>query len=157
MKKYRVIFFQIITLLIVSLVLGGISNQVLPKRIAWIENWNKRIEILARKENIPLVDYDFVLRAISEQSHILLDARSSADYEAGQISGAFSLPASSQLDDQDVFSILLNEDKLLIYCDGVDCDDSLMLALNLRDLGFTNLVIYPGGWSEWVQKETEEL
>ena len=157
MRKYRVIAMHIMVLLILSLVLGVIRNQILPNRIAWVEEWRNHLEAQARRENIPLVDYDYLLQAINEQSHIVLDARSIDDYEAGQISGAFSLPASSQLADSDIFSILVNEDKLLIYCDGIECDDSLTLALTLRDHGFTNLVIYPGGWNEWTRKEKEQL
>ncbi len=153
MKKYAVIFMYIMIILIFSLVLGFIGNQILPNRIAWVEDWKNRIEVQAHKANISLVEYDYVLQAVKTQSHIVLDARSTADYEAGQISGAFSLPASSQLENHDVFHILVHEDQLLIYCDGAECDDSLMLALSLRENGFTNLVVYPGGWSEWVQRE----
>ena len=157
MKKYAVILTRIMVLLILSLVLGVIANKVLPNRISWVEDWEHRIEVQARKENIPLVDYDFVVRAINDQSHIVLDARSNTDYDAGQISGAFSLPATGELVDQDIFSILVKEDNLLIYCAGVECDDSLVLAVNLREHGFTNVVIYPGGWSEWAQKESDQL
>lgn len=157
MKRYVVLFIHIAVLLILSLLFGFMGNQILPNRIAWIEDWSKRIEVLARKENISLVDYDFVLRAANEQDHILLDARPADDYNEGHIRGAFSLLASDELDDQDIFPVLVKDDALLIYCSGIECDESMMLAISLREHGFTNLVIYSGGWSEWSQREAEEL
>ena len=39
---------------------------------------------------------------------------------------------------------------LLVYCGGADCTDALELALKLRELGFSDLTLYPGGYAEWV-------
>jgi len=47
--------------------------------------------------------------------------------------------------------MLTPQDALLIYCSGYECDDSLVLASYLQEAGFTNIVIYAGGYSEWQQ------
>ena len=42
------------------------------------------------------------------------------------------------------------ESDLLVYCGGADCDDALEQALQLRQLGFQRVTLYPGGYAEWV-------
>lgn len=156
MKNPKLIFRRIALLLLLSLVLGGIANLFLPNRIAWVEDWGHYIEAQAFRENISLADYTFVLRALKEQTHILLDARPEIDYSAGHIDGALSLPADNVQDNQDVLPFLTEEDSLVVYCDGNQCDESLVLALYLRENGFTNLVLYPGGWTEWKQNAEDQ-
>ena len=38
---------------------------------------------------------------------------------------------------------------LVAYCSSIDCTDALDLALALRDRGFTDVRLYPGGFAEW--------
>ena len=40
---------------------------------------------------------------------------------------------------------------IVVYCSGPDCDSSTETARLLVELGFTNVLHYPGGKNEWRQ------
>jgi rhodanese-related sulfurtransferase len=42
-------------------------------------------------------------------------------------------------------------ERMVVYCNGGDCEDSLFTAVTLKNAGIpgTNLWIYPGGLGEW--------
>jgi len=79
-----------------------------------------------------------------------LDARSPADYQAGHIAGALSLP----IDDFDNYYLqvqpMLTPDAAIVaYCDGKDCDLSHRLMDRLRELGYQNVRLLVDGWTTW--------
>jgi len=83
-----------------------------------------------------------------------LDARRSADFEAGHIQGAFSLPVwESTLDERLVeFEAKANrapEAPLVLYCSGGSCEDSHLLASRLFQMGYRQLLIYRDGYPDW--------
>jgi rhodanese-related sulfurtransferase len=84
-----------------------------------------------------------------------LDARRSADYEAGHVQGAWCLPIwESDLEDR----LLLfqarrrpgPDDPLVLYCSGGSCQDSHLLAARLLKEGYRHLLIYADGFPSWV-------
>ena len=50
---------------------------------------------------------------------------------------------------ENVKVLLTREQPLITYCSGLECDDSFMLALFLREQGFTNVVLFAGGFEAW--------
>jgi len=44
-----------------------------------------------------------------------------------------------------------NAEKVVVYCNGGDCEDSQFAAVTLRDTGVPKekLFVYPGGMAEW--------
>ena len=82
-----------------------------------------------------------------------------ADYEKGHIPGALSLAYDpfetiyTRLEQYDV--LLTPEQQVLTYCSGIECDESFMLATFLKEQGFTNVILYVGGWGEWQQAVKE--
>ena len=81
---------------------------------------------------------------------LFLDARAPADYQAGHIAGALSLP----IDDFDDYYLkvqpLLTPDAAIVaYCDGMDCDLSHRLMDRLREFGFHNVKLLVNGWTAW--------
>ena len=83
-------------------------------------------------------------------SGFFLDARAPADYAAGHITGAYSLPVAD-FDSRypDVANMLTLESRLVVYCDGLECDLSHDLTTRLRQLGYRNVRIFKNGWTEW--------
>ena len=47
--------------------------------------------------------------------------------------------------------LLTPKTPILVYCGGADCADALELAVKLRELGFQDLTLYPGGYAEWTE------
>jgi rhodanese-related sulfurtransferase len=47
---------------------------------------------------------------------------------------------------------LLESDKgrlIAVYCEGLDCEDSQMVAGALVKLGYRRVLLFKGGWTEW--------
>jgi rhodanese-related sulfurtransferase len=86
-----------------------------------------------------------------------LDARRSAEYGEGHIAGAWCAPVwESDLDDRLIsFKAARHpgpEDPLVIYCSGGDCRDSHLLAMKLLNEGYFRLLVYRGGFPDWVAR-----
>jgi rhodanese-related sulfurtransferase len=88
-----------------------------------------------------------------EQQRILfVDARNDAQYVAGHIPGACQLDHYHL--DRTVGSVLglaQVAEQVVVYCNGGDCEDSALAALDLVSLGVaqSKLLIYGGGFTEW--------
>jgi len=133
-----------------SCLLAVIALAVHPGRIPWIGDWAHHVESMALKEGIPLVGTPEMRRIAEAGSHLILDARPLADYDAGHIPGAVPLP----YDDLDahyeqVRLMLVPAQPVVAYCSGGACDDSLLLCVHLRKQGFTNVILYAEGWAGW--------
>ena len=79
-----------------------------------------------------------------------MDARSVMEYGKGHIPNAVSLP----FDDLDnriltLEQLLDSEVPLVVYCKNRECDDALLLAIELRDMGQSNLLYYVDGFELW--------
>ena len=62
----------------------------------------------------------------------------------------FNLELSSEIK---VFICPSNDDFLIIYCSGGDCDLSEELGNHLFEyLSYTNILLYEGGFPEWKEK-----
>jgi 3-mercaptopyruvate sulfurtransferase SseA len=44
---------------------------------------------------------------------------------------------------------LSKDEEIITYCDGSECETSLLLARELMDLGYTDVKVFFGGWQEW--------
>jgi len=80
---------------------------------------------------------------------IFIDTRSAEKYREGHISGALSFSIEEQ--ELDEFAVL-NLDytqKIVTYCDGEVCSQSIDLALFLEEIGYYDVYYFLGGWQEW--------
>ena len=96
------------------------------------------------------ISLEDAVRRHVEKSAIFADARSAADYAAGHIQGALSLP------DQDFDSWVEKfiaatepETAIITYCEGAQCVLSKSLAEKLIDLGYVNTRYLVDGWGRW--------
>jgi rhodanese-related sulfurtransferase len=84
---------------------------------------------------------------------MFIDARRSADYEAGHIAGARSIPVWEHEADARVSALqaegVLPDQVIVVYCSGIRCDDSAQLAEKLAFAGFFNVYVYAGGFPDW--------
>ncbi len=89
---------------------------------------------------------------LAQGTIIFVDARNDAHYEAGHIPGAHQLDyyrPEAYL--PNVLTACATAEKILIYCNGGDCEDSELTAILLAQAGVPRerLYIYPGGHTEW--------
>jgi 3-mercaptopyruvate sulfurtransferase SseA len=109
-------------------------------------------------DGIKTVLIDDVRKAIENKSHTIVDVRLRAFYDDAHIPTAVNVPEDVQNPDSVLYSAAPNtspDSPLIIYCDGGSCAASIFIASKLQMLGFRDISVYLGGWSEW--KETEAL
>jgi len=83
---------------------------------------------------------------------LVLDARPEIFHRLGHVPGAISLPRDDFENAYKVLREKLEADKtrpIAVYCSGASCEDSELVKKSLAALGFTQVSIFRGGWSEW--------
>ena len=93
---------------------------------------------------------------VENRSAVVLDARAPEKYRAGHIPGALSLPVGGFEEGFPRFSGEIKKSAIIVvYCLGVTCHDSALLAQRLAEKGIGNILIYPGGMDDWSEKQYE--
>ncbi|MDD4116805.1 MAG: rhodanese-like domain-containing protein [Kiritimatiellae bacterium] len=139
-------------LLAIAGLLGGLVNTLRPEatRLPWVNDWDRHIETLAFRAGIPVTFLQGARQRVGDAATAILDARSADEYAAGHLPRALSLPvAEADRRILDYAHRLTPDTPILVYCGGADCDDALELAKRLREFGFQDLTLYPGGLAEW--------
>jgi len=153
----------------VGIVVGGIllallANAVSPRGIPLVGDFSRGAALanLTEKELAALpsqVDAEAVERAIAADSALVLDARVPEDYAAGHIPGALNLPAEGfEVAYPSLADTLSTAARLIVYCDGGDCELSHDLASLLKEQGHPAVQLFTGGISGWIEagKELKE-
>jgi rhodanese-related sulfurtransferase len=126
------------------------SQWILPKRIGWVGEWTNYVQNKATKEGVALADVAQAKAIVDAHSHVIFDARKMSDYELGRLPGSLALPPDDREKQFEAWlPILTPSQPILTYCSGKDCDEALELALYLRRNGFTNVVVFLGGFADW--------
>ncbi len=82
---------------------------------------------------------------------LFLDAREPTDFEAGHIPGALQMTREDALNDPDrVKALPVRGRPIVTYCDGGPCESSLELARALVGAGYRKVLVFAGGYPEWV-------
>jgi len=87
---------------------------------------------------------------------VIVDARSRAAYEAGHIEGAircYHYELDLCLDN--LLAYALGAEKVIVYCNGGDCEDSKFMCQELVDQGvpWSTIYLYADGWQDWVAQD----
>ena len=84
--------------------------------------------------------------------NVFVDARNGASYEDGHIPGAIQAD-HYRIDEylDDLLAYVEAAEKVIVYCNGGDCEDSMFLCTDLleSDVCLDKIYLYPGGWEEW--------
>ncbi len=87
---------------------------------------------------------------------VFVDARNDAAFEAGHIPGALQCDRY-HLEDyiRDLLEYVYDADKVIVYCNGGECEDSMYLCGELMefDVPYESLYLYEGGWKEWKARD----
>jgi rhodanese-related sulfurtransferase len=86
---------------------------------------------------------------------IFIDARNDEHYQGGHIPGAYQFDNYHPENYMGtVFPVCQAAQKIVIYCNGGNCEDSQFAALTLRDAQIANekLFVYAGGITEWTNR-----
>jgi rhodanese-related sulfurtransferase len=96
------------------------------------------------------VDMDAIIEDLANGTAVFVDAREPSEYAAGHLRGAINLPSNAIYDDIDrVRSVVLPDQRLIVYCGGSGCEASSNVSDALRrDFDFKNVFVYEKGWEE---------
>lgn len=101
------------------------------------------------------VDLDNVAKGAKQSDTTLIDCRLESAYERGHIAGAINLPISANMAERaHVLAKIPTERRIVVYCQSEYCNWSRELASDLYFRGYSHVVVFRGGWREWVQRAT---
>jgi len=152
------ILLKTLGLILLGSAIGLIYNTLSPGGITLKGNWSAKLTVdslavpYGYEEGVdpPAVSLDYAMMRFQSKNTIFLDARYAADFEAGHIKGAVNLPWEEYEEyAPQILPTLPKEEEIIAYCDGTECETSLLLARELIDSGYTNVSVFFGGWQEW--------
>jgi rhodanese-related sulfurtransferase len=155
--KFSNTIFKAIIIVCVGFVIGILNNTFSRNGIELIGEWgNKTIsDSLVVPNNYQPDDPEALTLSQALESYksgeaIFIDCRLKEDYDLGHISGAVNLPWEEFEEYYPPLKSSLSESKeMIVYCDGDECELSLLLARELSESGYENVKVFFGGWVEW--------
>jgi rhodanese-related sulfurtransferase len=102
---------------------------------------------------LPVVNARRLRELIDSQTAMVVDARRVHDYVAGHIEGAVNIPPNASA--EYCLKVLANAHKnqqIVVYCQSETCTFSEDVALKLQAIGYMNILLYKGGWVDWIQR-----
>jgi rhodanese-related sulfurtransferase len=98
--------------------------------------------------SVGLIERDELHAKIVEGDElVIVDALAPMSYAHSHLPGAINLPPERV--DERTTRRIARDAPIVVYCSGPDCDSSTETARLLVELGFTNVLHYPGGKNEW--------
>ena len=143
---------QVFFIALIVLVAGFVSNRLRSDKMLLVEDWSK-------KSNLVTSSGENLETSLSKSSNlfksgkaVFIDARSRAEYDAGHIKGAKSLPyKEADWKFVEAMAGVSENSSVITYCDGETCELSMELAVFLRNAGYKNVKVLSNGWSAWKQ------
>ena len=137
---------QALLLVVASMGLGLLGNSISPRGLPL------RTPPASSSGAENYVSLEEAVELWSNGMAIFLDAREPQDYAAGHIGNAFNLPGLRfEAHFAKVAPFLSPTSRIVIYCDGTQCDLSHRVSERLQQMGFANVQILTNGWSLWRQ------
>ncbi len=148
MREFIGIAVRALAILVVFSSIGLGTNALSPKGIPVLYEPPKEIEVAGTK--VPLVDEKQAYQYFSEVGTTFIDDRKEDDYIQGHVKGALFLTPESMEDDFVKVQPLMNEEnRLILYCYGPECDMAEQVAGFLIGLGYKKIMIMSSGFHAW--------
>jgi rhodanese-related sulfurtransferase len=147
---------DVVVVLAIALLLGGLANGVRPGGIPLVEDWSTKVA--QRFEPGSTITPEEALALHKKDEAIFIDARHPMTYAGGHIAGARNITTNDPAVEAKAQELAhLAEDKtVIIYCESVDCTLSDKLAESFEFFGFEDFLIMPEGIVGWRMIEGPE-
>lgn len=106
-----------------------------------------KTEFIRRPDHIETIDLNELLHQMKNDNISLIDVRPSAEYEAGHLPGAISIPISEL---EKLVSTIPKDKKIIAYCRGPYCVYATEAVELLQSHGYKALLL-EAGINEWKQ------
>ena len=137
-------------LILAAIVFAAGINLLHPKRIPWIGDWAHHVETQAVAEGVALMQLLEMIEILRDGGRLIVDARPADEYRHGHIPGAISVPFEAVVQGVSVPDRLIHSlQPIVFYCSGQECEDSLLLALKVREAGQDRVAVFTGGMALW--------
>ncbi len=165
MKAVKRTVFEVLILCVAGLVIGFGYNAV--RAHGAISPWKNYFELMPDEDGVltkhPYQEIKFadVVDILNDPDtdmglNVFVDARNPGDYAEGHIPCAIRCdPYEVAACIDDVLEVALAADKVIVYCGGGECEDSIFMCRELVAAGveFEALYLYAEGWTEWTANE----
>lgn len=112
------------------------------------------------------IEYDDIAALVDDPMtqaglNVFVDARNEQAFGDGHLPGAmlcnpYQVPeyVDRQYDGQSFLDRVLAAEKIVVYCGGGDCADSIFMCRELMtlDVPYNNIYLYEGGWKDWTAR-----
>jgi rhodanese-related sulfurtransferase len=103
------------------------------------------------------VTYEQMKRIVNNPDFIIIDARNPEMFAKSKIGKAINIfPYDEEAVYMPKIFDLPTNKRIVIYCDGGNCDSSHKLAEAIKSFGYKNVFIYTGGWDDWIKHQGQE-
>lgn len=100
------------------------------------------------------VTYEQMKRIVNNPDFIIIDARSPEMYAKSRIGKAINIfPYADESEFMPKILDIPTNKRIVVYCDGGNCDSSHKLADAIKTFGYENVFIYTGGWDDWIKHQ----
>ncbi|MCX6572093.1 MAG: rhodanese-like domain-containing protein [Candidatus Aminicenantes bacterium] len=149
MSETPKIIRQALVIGVLSVLLGATVNFPLVKRFARGE-FRETFFSQADNPGVRLITLQEAEDLWAAAETVFLDARGAGPYGEGHVLRARNFPAAASGQELPAEVLKLPRERtLVVYCEGGDCQSSLLLAKRLHDEGFKDIRVMTGGWEEW--------
>ncbi|OVE77609.1 hypothetical protein BVX98_02230 [bacterium F11] len=150
-------------LFLVLAVAVAVVRHGFPNSISWKGYWptsstsaEDAYKMMAQEGDPAFLSLQGAIEIHRKNEAIFLDARASKDFIAGRIPGSRNLPFYEIEEYQEKALQGLEADTpIVIYCEGIVCELSFFLGRELQQVGYTNILIFYGGYPEWSEAGLE--
>jgi rhodanese-related sulfurtransferase len=143
---------QVFFIALIVLVAGFASNRLRSDKIPLVEDWSEKSNLVTSSGEKLEISLSEATNLFNKGETVFIDARSRAEYDAGHIKGAKSLPyKEADWKFIEAMAGVSEESAVITYCDGETCELSMELTVFLRNAGYKNVRVLSNGWTIWQQ------
>ena len=110
----------------------------------------------ANANNLQVIDFTKAKQLFETKKALFIDARAEKLFKRGTILGSLNITVK----DFNLKKGFLPQDKkakIVSYCNGIKCEMSDELAVLLKNAGYTNVVVFKGGYPEWKEMKMPSM
>lgn len=158
---------EALAIVLAAIAIAFTANAVSPRGIPLAGDFSRGAALANRSEKelaalpneVDAAEVEAAIAAADSLGVLVLDARAPEDYASGHIPGALNL-SSDHFDAaySALADTLSDASRLIVYCDGGDCELSHDLATLLKERGHKVVQLFPAGIAGWAEagKEIKE-
>ena len=161
MKELRNLYSQITYIVFLSTSVSIVFNQLRSNPLAYVK---QKVEVISNLENLQtdsseptITGIDIkIAKELFDKNVLFIDARAEEFYNDGHIPNAICSDDFDSLVEQLEKKIEIDE-QFVVYCSDSDCGSSEDLSYEFQSIGFSNILLFKGGWQEWVDADYPQV